>query len=399
GRYLSFNGAPWVVHTREAVCPYYDQFKAYADGENIVMTYDKFFMEAASGRLPKFDVLVLDEIDAGWGQMYKKLALTSDLLRGLLRQLKEKGASGEDAVMEVLGEVLIAVEQGVVPSNLKELEQALRIAARRLELEMVVPALNSAKVIDKQKGKVVFLLDHSRLVNAVGAKAVVYLTGTPMSDDEAKELFRTERTVLNKRQMGRFVLLKGGEIKVKGIWFKDWRVYKEEVRTYCKKMDENIRKISSAVPTLVPIFSYRHFEACESVGQPIELYRQYLDKDGRLLQKFAGGEIPVVFSSRAIRGVHFNFGRMAVVLSKYPFPDLEDELVRYMMQYNRLRRQLEVVARSTLYQALGRGVTKDEDVVYVYSPDKRVYEEIGNMSKLFDMTVEEGNEIVLKTGG
>jgi hypothetical protein len=391
GEYMSIRGERWSVPTREAVCPYYDQFKAYADGENLVMTYDKFFLEALSGRLPRFDVIVMDEVDVAWQHMFKKLELRTEFLREVMRMLKEKGQEGSDALINVLADAVIALEQGVVPSNLSELATALRMAARRLDMDLGSLGFfdpRNAKVIAKTKGKAVFLLDNSRLSDF--AKSLIYITGTPMEEDEVKELFRSERYSYNKRQLGKIVLLNGGDMAVKGIWFKQPKLYKGEVQSFCRRMDEWTKKLSAAVPTLVPIFSYRHFMACEDVGTPIELFREYMDKDGSLLQKFAGGEVPVVFSSRAIRGIHFDFSRMAIAITKYPFPDVEDDLIRWMLSIRRLGRMVNIAARSALYQAIGRGFSREENLVYLYSPDKKVYDELGNMARLFEMDITKG---------
>ena len=392
GEYRSITGDRWTVLTREAVCPYYDQFKEYADGANLVMTYDKFFLEALSGRLPWFDVIVMDEVDIAWQHMFKKLELRTEFLREIMRMLKEKGQEGSEAIIDALADAVIALEQGVVPSNLSEIATALRMAARRLDIDL--GSLNyfnarNVKVIGKSKGKAVFLLDNSRLSDF--ARSLIYVTGTPMEEDEVKEIFRSERYSFNRRQLGKIVLLNGGDMSVRGIWFKQPKLYKGEVQSFCRRMDEWTKKLSAAMPTLVPIFSYRHFTSCEDAGEPVELFREYLDKDGSMLERFAKGEVPIVFSSRAIRGVHFDFGRMAIALTKYPFPDIEDDLIRWMLSIRRLGRMVNIAARSALYQAIGRGFGgREDDAVYLYSPDKRVYDELGNMAKLFEMDITKG---------
>jgi hypothetical protein len=197
-------------------------------------------------------------------------------------------------------------------------------------------------------------------------------------------LFPKAPVVSNRRRaLGRYYVYLDGQIPVKGVWFKQPKAFRQEVESVCRRTRELIELARSLrLPVFVPVVSY-------SVVRECGLDKTYgVDEDGSHIEQFANGERDVLISARASRGVHFPYRRIAVVIPKYPFPDVSDPLVSYLLT-TRYRDYITLGAKAMLYQILGRNVTSDESEVLVLTPDSRVVEEILSLRRSLEIDIVE----------
>ena len=102
---------------------------------------------------------------------------------------------------------------------------------------------------------------------------------------------------------------------------------------------------------------------------------QIEDKEGNLIEKFKRGQVDVLFSTRASRGIDFPGEECnSIIFTKYPNPNVQDAFWKilaktkpqYYWDFYRDK------ARRELWQKIYRGLRFNEDKVTLLSPDERV---------------------------
>ena len=358
------------------ICEYYAQYLNYNGNFIVVMTYDKAIYDLVAGRLPKVDVVVMDEVDVGIQTSEKKVIVSIEMLEKLMKSFID---IDDRELKDLIVSISLHLKSGDVPmEKLVELSKMLKKYGLGQEyMPISANVVKDKRIVDTNKA--IFIANFFRQLERVG-ETVVYISGTPMSDDEIKILFKdSERVLVNKKMKGNYVLTSKPVSVVSGVYFKFPRRYKREVETICSAVENAIlRMIDDGIKVVVPIFSYRHIETCTN-SKLMELYRENLDRDGKLIYEFNQGKIDVLFSTRVFRGVHFSHREMGIVLIKRPYPDIEDDVVKIKLKTKYGRMGLEISSRSHLYQILGRAATSDRNTIYIYTPDKNVYDMIVNI--------------------
>jgi hypothetical protein len=375
-------------------CEFYWQFREVAEADVVVMTYKKLVYEWCAGRLPLASVVVLDELEVFPLQTMLRLDVTESTLNELARGVRTTSLK---MVAEIV-DVKLAMRHGICKLGYGELADFWRA------VHGGDPLPDRPTVRLCAPGRVVFVREMGAdiLARLAGGRAVVVgVTGTPLDDRDAARLLlmrsQPPRIVSNNRRvLGRYIVHVDGQIPVRGIWFKRPELYDDQVRQVCRKFREYIewaRRVG--LPVFVPLIAYRHLDACG-------IDRSAVDRRGAHIEEFIEGKRDVLITARANRGVHFPHSRLATVILKRPYPDVEDLVIAWLRgdvageladkgRHARPRwggrEFIEVHARATLFHMLGRSTKSDSDVVVVLTPDARVIEEIEAMSQLVEMSV------------
>ncbi|MGB9705576.1 MAG: DEAD/DEAH box helicase family protein [Pyrobaculum sp.] len=383
GSYSTFGGGKLYVNINVGgACDYYRQFQLYLSPGIYVMTYEKFLIEMAVGRLPKFKYLVLDEVETAFEQMLVRVDVTPDLVREILNYLK----GADFSVYEQADALIRDIERGA-PISISVFSQLIRVATERgYQPPYGLRLAENGRQLGR-RGHVVlyemYFFKAVRMATALGA-FIIGLTGTPLAESDVSMLFPKAPVVSNRRRaLGRYYVYLDGQIPVKGVWFKHPKAFRQEVEGVCRRTRELIELARSMrLPVFVPVVSY-------SVVRECGLDKTYgVDEDGSHIEQFANGERDVLVSARASRGVHFPHRRIAVVIPKYPFPDVSDPLVSYLLT-TRYKDYITLGAKAVLYQILGRNVTSDENEVLVLTPDSRVVEEVLSLKRSLEIDIVE----------
>ena len=99
------------------------------------------------------------------------------------------------------------------------------------------------------------------------------------------------------------------------------------------------------------------------------------DKTGKVVERFKKGEIDILFSTRASRGMDFPGTQCnSIIFTKYPNPNVKDAFWKILKQtrpehyWNFYKDK----AKRELLQKVYRGLRFKEDHIYLLSPDERV---------------------------
>lgn len=210
------------------------------------------------------------------------------------------------------------------------------------------------------------------------AEKTLFMSATLQSNKVLKSIFGLDDfgfVAGETKQPGKLYVRRVG--REKSVNHSNWKQggFQEEYwRTLSKIL------VTSKRPTLVQVHSFKYLP--DDNRYPDIPSRKSIKEDDQeeSLKSFIRGGRSLIFSTKTDRGVDLPDDTCrSIVLTKYPFPDLNDPVLRVMR-----KRMSDVpfwnyyrdIAKREFYQQIGRGLRSEDDWLEVWSPDMKVHEEL-----------------------
>ena len=415
-RYTGLDNTEFVFYQRRPGCKFYEQFNSFVDADVIVFNSMKYKLESLLNRKPLTEVEIIDECDEFLDSFSNQRTINIDRLQNSLISVFSGEKIVEKAIEEI-GAILKQIRrnkrvQDAIKSNeiipLKEtgLYDLFRIFLKHPEFLEEVD--EESYLFDVEETAMIFedffdesyatfnKKEDSFLVNIVTTnlakrfkemidknKVVILMSGTLHSESILKSVFGLEEFKIieaETEQQGRI------EIKRTGLEMdcKYSRLGKENRNKYLKALSKCVE--IAPKPALIHINAFIDLPAEDEIERyDIDnlISRERLrelqneDKTGKLIERFKKGQVDVLFSTRAARGIDFPGSQCnSIIFTKYPNPNVQDAFWKIL---SRTKPQhywdfYKDKARRELWQKIYRGLRFKEDHVYVLSPDSRVLE-------------------------
>jgi Rad3-related DNA helicase len=248
--------------------------------------------------------------------------------------------------------------------------------------------------VDKKENSLIFSLVTTNLEKKFKNmsdknKIIVLMSGTLHSNQVLKTIFGLEEFKIIEAEIesqGKIEVLRTGlEIDCKYSNFYSGKFSREQYLKALSKCLNDAKK-----PVLVHINAFndlptkdelQNFNIDNLISREKLKELQQEDKTGNLIEEFKSGEMDVLFSTRASRGMDFPGEQCnSIVFTKYPNPNVKDAFWKIL---NKTRPQhywdfYRDKARRELWQKVYRGLRFKDDHVYVLSPDTRVLDAFEN---------------------
>ncbi|MFA4952917.1 MAG: helicase C-terminal domain-containing protein [Candidatus Pacearchaeota archaeon] len=406
----------FIFYQRMPGCKFYEQFNSYLDSDVIVFNSLKYKLESGMERKPLTEVEIIDECDEFLDSFSNQRTINIDRLQNSLNQIW----SNEEFVEKVAAELNIII---------KNIHHDKKIEAA-IYSNMILP-LKETKVYDLLKT----FLDNEEFLDDIDDESYLFdvaetarmfneylnetfLTFSKRDNNLHVSLVTTNlekkfKELIDKNKI--IVLMSGtlhsGEVLRKIFGLNDYKIIEAEtihpghievVRTglemdckydnFCngknsrEKYLEALNKCLEIAkkPILVHVNSFADLPS-EKELQELKINRiitmeklkeiQREDKTGKVVERFKKGEIDILFSTRASRGMDFPGTQCnSIIFTKYPNPNVKDAFWKILKQtrpehyWNFYKDK----AKRELLQKVYRGLRFKEDHIYLLSPDERV---------------------------
>lgn len=414
--YAGLGGTEFIIHYGKPGCKFYEQFDSYINSDIIVFNSMKYILESYLGRKPSTEVEIIDECDEFLDKFSNQRTINLEKLQNALIYTIGYGESFENASKEIGGilkhlkkdnRIAEAIETGSItplkqtgiydllriflknPEFLQEiddesyffdLEETARMFAGFLEESYVIFSKKDNQII---AGVVTTNLAKRFKEMRDKNKVIVMMSGTIHSEHVLKNIFGINDFKIieaETKAQGKIEVLRTGlEKDCKYSNFSNGTITRGDYLKSLSKCLEIAKK-----PVLVHIHAFsdlpsekelKEYELNNVVSREKLIEIQSEDKDEKTIEKFKKGEIDVLFSTKASRGMDFPGEQCnSIIFTKYPNPNVKDAFWRIL---NKTRPQdywdfYKDKARRELWQKVYRGLRFKEDHVYVLSPDSRV---------------------------
>lgn len=374
---------------REEECPYWSQYRGYADADVLVMNGHKFRIETEIGRLPEKPLVVIDEADHFLDSLTNEVTVTDRKITTILNNVREEledrdtwGDAGERDLQELLEEISglrTDLQNGrkdplraakLLADMLHELDPDPNSVAGRLHWDLKSLLEYEGQIeyeedLDSPHNPRVtyFVPDPSlilnRLLDTLDAK-VLMMSATKPSTYVLEEVFGIDPPVVR------------GETEFPGTVVQR-RTGRETTVTASKYRDpsfrENYERTRNVIftnmdkPGFVPVHAYKY--------GPDGLRDALQDRDS-IEQK------GVTFSTTMDRGSDLDHMDSVAVL-KYPLPNIGDPYLQALKKRlgdDRFWKYVDDQARRELIQQVGRITRNPDTVVEFWSPDQKAHRKL-----------------------
>jgi Rad3-related DNA helicase len=323
------------------------------------MNSAKWASEVAMGRLPEAPLTVVDEADEWLDSLALKLSLTRKRIDDLKRRLDRaesrqnleeewRGAlGGEVDPLDLAYELALMLEE--LDETSMDLFWKLRsVLEHRRHVEVEIREQSILYLVPDPKPVL------HRVLNRVGGKWLL-MSATTQEAQVLHEVFGIDPVFVEgeTRYPGKIIQRRlGVEIPVV---HRSWSGsgFKEE---YQHTLSEILARAKR--PCFLPVHAFKYLpptlaEELRSSG------RDFLEQSGLLI------------TTKMDRGADLK-GMGSIVLTKFPFPEREDPLLRGMerrLGREAFRRYYQDIAERCFIQQIGRVLRSDEDEVEFWSPD------------------------------
>lgn len=414
--YKGLKDTKFIIHKSRPGCSFYEQFESYLDSDVIVFNSMKYILESALNRKPLTEVEVIDECDEFLDKFSNQRTINLDRLQNALVYTIGFGNEFDSAIKD-LGEILKQLknnkrvkeaiysdaiiplkETGVYdliniflksPKFLSQIDDENYLFDIEETAKMFADFLDEAYVsFSKKDNSIIASVVTTNLAKrfkemADKNKQFVLMSGTIHSEHVLKNIFGIEKFKIieaETEQQGRIEILRTGlEKDCKYSNFANGKITREQ---YLKAFSKCVEMAKT--PTLVHINAFNDLPSEKELEEfdidnliSMEKLRelQVGDKHGKIIDRFKSGQIDVLFSTRASRGIDFPGEQCnSIIFTKYPNPNVKDAFWKIL---NQTRPQdywdfYKDKARRELWQKIYRGLRFKEDHVYLLSPDSRV---------------------------
>jgi intein/homing endonuclease len=418
--YTGLNGTKFIFYQRRPGCKFYEQFNSYIDSDVIVFNSLKYKLESLLNRKPETEVEIIDECDEFLDSFSNQRTLNLDRLQNSMINIFSTSEGGEKVLQEIF-------------AIIKHLKKDARIADS-IQSEAIIPLketgiydlfllliknpeiLKESEIDDESylfdveetarmfegffnESFVSFTRKEDNLIASIVTtnlakkfkemveknKVVVLMSGTLHSLEVLREVFGLENFKIvdaETSSQGKIEVVRTGkEMDCRYSNFSAGRFKRENYLSALDKCLEVAKK-----PVLVHINSFldlpsereiEEFDTKNLMSREELKKMQEEDKVGNLIENFKRGEVDVLFSTRASRGIDFPGEECnSIVFTKYPNPNVKDAFWKILNKTNPQHywNFYKDKARRELWQKIYRGLRFKNDHVYVLSPDTRVLE-------------------------
>jgi Rad3-related DNA helicase len=413
--FQGLNGKKYIYYQRCAGCDYYSQFQKYVGSDVLVFNSLKYKLESILGRKPKTAVDIIDECDEFLDKFSNTETINLNKFQAALTYAF--GVTEQfDKIQKELGELLVNLKKSdritdalvtgdIVPLKETCLYDILKILNKNPEFfddideeNYLFDVLEIAQMfngffedtyltVDKSEEVLKINLVTTNLAKMfellVGKNdVVVMMSGTLHSDSVLKNIFGLDKFVSIEAEatnQGSINVKKTGlEIDCK---YSNFSCGKHSREDYLRALDKCLEIAEK--PSLVHVQAFKDLPSEDEIDKfnlqnlmsQEKLKRLQSESAEKLMNKFKGKDIDVLFSTRASRGIDFPGGQCnSIIFTKYPNPNVQDAFWKilnkthpqYYWDFYRDR------AKRELWQKVYRGVRFKEDKVEVLSPDIRV---------------------------
>jgi Rad3-related DNA helicase len=416
-KYPGLSGKEYEIYNRKHGCGYYNQFNAYTDSDVLIFNSLKYIIETVMDRKPATDIEIIDECDEFLDNFANSEKINLNRLGYALSSLYSKNEKVMSTIDKIEFMTKLALnspktqqyisKEEILPIKETKIDDLLRYfldndlmnSVECDEENYCYHCDEVAKTFEDflDETYVSFYKDDRDIVAKITTislekkfsklleknKTFVMMSGTIHSEKVLREIFGLDNFKIieaETKMPGKITKgYTGLEMNCKYENFKNGNVTREQ---YLHALNQSI--ISSKKPTLVHINSFSDLptkEEAEKYGLSImtkEELKQF-QEDREILKKFKAGEIKILYSTKCSRGVDFP-GDMcnSIVMTKYPYPDISSAFWRILKRekpeyYSDF--YMDKAGREFL-QRIYRGLRSNNDHIYLYSPDIRVFQKL-----------------------
>lgn len=416
--YEGLNGKKFVFYQRKPGCKFYEQFNSYIEADVIVFNSLKYILESLLERKPLTDVEIIDECDEFLDSLSNQRNINIDGLQNALLYVFSIGENVNkvvDEMQKIISHIkrdekikeniennsIIPIKQTGIynlfkcildhPELLDEIDDESYLFDFEETAKMFEDFMDETFVIFSKKDEnliagVVTINLAKKFEEIVNRnKIIILMSGTLHSDEVLKKIFGLNQYKIIEAETqhpGQIdIVMTGLEMDCKYSNFSKGKYNKE---SYWKALSKCLKIAKKPVLVHVNAFSDLPTQTeLEKLDINNLISRERLkeiqeeDKIGKLIGKFKGGQIDVLFSTRASRGIDFPGQQCnSIVFTKYPNPNINNAFWKIL---EKTRPQhywyfYKDKARRELWQKAYRALRFKEDHVYVLSPDIRVLE-------------------------
>ncbi len=417
-QYLGLNNTNYTFYKRKKGCPYYDQYDSYIDSDVLIFNSHKYLLETTMNRKPCTKVDIIDECDEFLDSFSSTKKLNLDRLYFSLSTLFPEDDETRDKINEILDLVALILDDNTIEKKIFD-KEILHINKTRISkifqkfadsniLESVeADEENYAYHFDEVVKTFYDLLDETYLSfykedkNLVAKivtinlekkfqelldknKTLILMSGTLHSEKVLNEIFGLKNFKVIEAETKMPGKLEKGytetEINCKYSNFKSGKITRKQ---YLFSLQQCM--IQAKKPVLVHVNSFRDLPS-EKEKQEFglnlmskEKLKQLQKQSEKLVERFKKKQISVLYTTKCNRGADFP-GDMcnSIILTKYPYPDISSIFWR-ILKKNKPEYFKDFYidkARREFLQRIYRGLRSEEDHIYLFSPDIRVFYQI-----------------------
>jgi len=414
-RYIGLNNRVFNLYQRASGCPYYEQYKNYAEADVLIFNSLKYKIETLLDRKPATELEIIDECDEFLDSFANQEKINMNkLLFGLSLVFPE------DQKTQKIIEELIAIANNIKAEFKESSEDIFEVKDTLIE-ELLIKVLENASLIDffeadennylyhldevarifhdfldetffsieKKENDIILHLVTTNLAKRFKElidknKIFVMMSGTVHSEFVLRNIFGMEKFKVveaETEKQGELIKLKTGmEMDCKYSNFQSKKITREKYLTALSKSVASAKK-----PLLVQVNSFSDLPteqerakfSLDNLPTQIELINQQLeDPLGERVMDFKNKKTDVLFSTKCSRGIDFPGTTCnSIVITRFPYPDISSIFWKILKKTkpDYFMSLYMDKARRELLQRIYRGLRSKTDKIYLLSPDIRVF--------------------------
>ena len=414
-RYIGLNNRVFNLYQRASGCPYYEQYKNYAEADVLIFNSLKYKIETLLDRKPATELEIIDECDEFLDSFANQEKINMNkLLFGLSLVFPE------DQKTQKIIEELIAIANNIKAEFKESSEDIFEVKDTLIE-ELLIKVLENASLIDffeadennylyhldevarifhdfldetffsieKKENDIIIHLVTTNLAKRFKElidknKIFVMMSGTVHSEFVLRNIFGMEKFKVveaETEKQGELIKLKTGmEMDCKYSNFQSKKITREKYLTALSKSVASAKK-----PLLVQVNSFSDLPteqerakfSLDNLPTQIELINQQLeDPLGERVMDFKNKKTDVLFSTKCSRGIDFPGTTCnSIVITRFPYPDISSIFWKILKKTkpDYFMSLYMDKARRELLQRIYRGLRSKTDKIYLLSPDIRVF--------------------------
>lgn len=422
--------------SRCGMCPYYAQFKHLQEADAIIVNNKKFLIELMLDRMPKSEILIIDELDFFLDELNSKYTFSLSYIRKKLEQIQQNYPKAKaESFIEAIDDYENDAKQYKLSQYQKTdvmllqkhftTQQFLKLFA---EQGSTLPGLENvsrnAQLFLRYANDAVFeiankpsysyqnddsldinftLLNFKELMKEILShyKYFVGMSGTiHQSQDILNEMYGLDDVTYIKSEKDISGTLK--LLKYKTTMPYSYMNMKQNRETFLYSLNDIIGKCKSKGQTLIHVKSFE--TDCLRGNEDEHLYphivtakslraTQQADVKNEELERFKNKEVPVLFSTKYYRGVDLPDDQCRfIIIPRVPFEAKHDIYWKGLeMKYQALGQghfftsmYIDKMIRE-LTQAVARGLRHPDDLVHVVYIDSRLE---GYLKRISTLTLD-----------
>jgi Rad3-related DNA helicase len=415
-KYCGLENRGFAVH-QSSQCPYYDQYKAYAEADVLIFNSSKYKIETLMNRKPATDIEIIDECDEFLDSFSEEQQISLNRLTYSAGYLFSSNTS-EKKLLEDLQDIIRNIKSAydqkyILSSSIFELVNSkvgdllnfflkntnLIDLSEEEESNYLFHVYEVAKVLEDSFKETYFSIepkDKDLIIKLVSTnlskgfndmlnknKIMVLMSGTVHSEHVLKNIFGFKNFKIieaETQNQGELINAKQGyEIDCKYSNFQSGKITREQ---YLKTLNKCVQIAKR--PVLIHVNS---FNDLPTEREKSELTLEFLqtqenlietqknDPLGKRIRDFKNKKIDTLFTTKCNRGIDFP-GEIcnSVVITRYPYPNISSVFWRILKKTNPAGFMDFYMdkANRELLQKVYRALRSKRDKVLLLSPDIRV---------------------------